>query len=767
MTIFLGAAPLALAAMAPVAVPDQHADHGYPADTDHDILVTSTRHNAMIEANPNPSTASIDAATIDRTVNAVNVEDALKYLPSLVVRKRHIGDTQAPLATRTSGVAASARSLIFADGALLSSLIGNNNTTASPQWQLVSPQEIARIDVLYGPYSAAYAGNSIGAVVNITTRLPDRLEADINAGTSVQTFSQYGTRGTFPAYDIGATLGDRWGRLALFASYSHVSSDSQPLAYATANRAASPSSSGNPTTGGFDDVNRFGAPIRVLGATGLEHQEQDFAKLKLAFDLTPDIRLSYIGGAFVNATNDGAASYLSDASGAPVFAGNLNIGGYSYSVPSTTFSNNVYRTRQTHWSHSWIAQGTQGPVDFHIVGTLFDYARDDQRVPSTALPGAFAGGAGNLTRLNGTGWYTVDAKASVHLIGHDQLTVAAGYHRDQYSLNSNRYTLAANWLSDAPGALNQISRGTTQTDAAWGQIAWRPVAPLLLTIGGRQEWWQARDGYNFSVTPALSVVQPRRAVSRFSPKATLAWTPSKHWQASASFGEAWRFPTVMELYQVVTTGPSLTSPNPTLRPEQALSEELAVQRNDGASYARLSLFHELINNALLTQSTPLVPGSTTLYSYFQNVDRIETYGLELAFQQSNLLPGIDLSGSVTLTDPRVRADAALPAAIGKRPPQVPTQRATLVATWHPGTHWSLSAAGRYSGRSFAVIDNSDPVSFTYQGFGSYFVADVRATVDVTRQFQLALGMDNLTDRRYYLFHPFPGRSFRAEMRWRL
>ncbi|MFY0010842.1 hypothetical protein ABTP68_19580, partial [Acinetobacter baumannii] len=90
---------------------------------------------AMIEANPNPSTASIDAATIDRTVNAVNVEDALKYLPSLVVRKRHIGDTQAPLATRTSGVAASARSLIFADGALLSSLIGNNNTTASPQWQ--------------------------------------------------------------------------------------------------------------------------------------------------------------------------------------------------------------------------------------------------------------------------------------------------------------------------------------------------------------------------------------------------------------------------------------------------------------------------------------------------------------------------------------------------------------------------------------------------------------------------------------------------------
>ena len=107
---------------------------------------------------------------IQETVSVTNAEDALRYFPNILVRKRHIGDTQAPITTRTSGVGASARSLIYADGVLLSALIGNNNSSASPKWGMVSPEEISRIDVLYGPFSAAYAGNSIGASSAVNRR---------------------------------------------------------------------------------------------------------------------------------------------------------------------------------------------------------------------------------------------------------------------------------------------------------------------------------------------------------------------------------------------------------------------------------------------------------------------------------------------------------------------------------------------------------------------------------------------------------------------
>src|SRR3982751_1516421 len=163
-------------------MPPLQAPELAPAPT---IIVVGTREAA--EKTPNTK-ESVTAAKLRETVNVRNTEDALRYFPSLLVRKRHIGDTQAPLATRTSGVGASARSLIYADGVLLSALIGNNNSFASPRWGMVAPEEIERVDVLYGPFSAEYPGNSIGAVVNITTRMPDRLEASATTAVNVQSF---------------------------------------------------------------------------------------------------------------------------------------------------------------------------------------------------------------------------------------------------------------------------------------------------------------------------------------------------------------------------------------------------------------------------------------------------------------------------------------------------------------------------------------------------------------------------------------------------
>jgi iron complex outermembrane receptor protein len=313
---------------------------------------------------------TLDAATIAATVNAVNVEDTIKYLPSLVVRKRHIGDTQAPLATRTGGLGASARSLIYADGALLSALIGHNNSSASPRWNMVSPQEIARIDVLYGPFSAAYPGNSIGAVVNITTRLPDRLEATAHLGTTLQTYSRYGARATLPARQIGGTIGDRFGPLAVFASLDHVASDSQPLSYVLG---AQPDG----TRGGVGVRTRTDQPTRVLGASGLEHQLQDHAKLKLALDLTPGIRLSYVAGLFRNRTRAHAETWLTDtAAGAPAY--------------TSAFSNGVNRYAETHWSHALSATGHGDRFERQVIGTLYDIAHDVQRAPTGLLPAARA-----------------------------------------------------------------------------------------------------------------------------------------------------------------------------------------------------------------------------------------------------------------------------------------------------------------------------------------------------------------------------------------
>jgi iron complex outermembrane receptor protein len=719
------------------------------AGHEKDIVITGQKTSG-------PATVeTVDAERLEETTAIISPEDSLRYLPSLFVRKRHVGDTQSPLATRTSGVGASARSLIYADGLLLSSLIGNNNTSASPRWGMVSPEEIERVDVLYGPFSAAYPGNSIGAVVNITTKLPDKSQGSVSASTSVQSFEQYGSDGIFPAWQVGATLGGREGSFAWFAGASHVDGKSQPLAYATVARPANPGAAGTPTTGAFPDVNRVGAPIFVLGAAGLESHKQDNLKLKLAWEVGPGLKLTYRGGLFLNDTEATAKTYLSGG----LFAGTLNIGGRTVTVPASAFGNNVYLQDERHWMHGLTGEGEVAGLDWRVVASLYDFDRHVQRLPSIALPAAAAGGPGSIVRLDGTGWRTLDLELR-------RGGLRGGAHYDGFRLNSRRFA-AADWRGGAPGALNQLAQGRTRTLAFWAENEFDLAETLQLTLGARYEGWRAFGGRNFSLAPALDVAQPGQSAEGISPKASLRWIPARGLSLTLAAGQAYRFPTVSELYQAISTGPTLTVPDPNLRPERARSAELAGMWTNRTGHVRLSLFRESIENALISQTAPLVPGSTALFSFVQNVEHVRTSGVELAFERRGLgVPELDVSGSVTLTRPKILEDAAFPAAEGKDLPQVPRRRATLVMTWRASEAASLTLAGRYSSRSFGTIDNSDVVTHTFQGFEAYLVADARANFRIGEHWNAAFGVENLTNEKYYIFHPFPQRSFTAELTYR-
>ena len=175
-----------------------------------------------------PVTASVTAQRIEETVNIVDTEDAIKYLPSVFLRKRNYGDTQAVMATRVWGVSSSARSLIFADSVPLTALIANNNNIGAPRWGLVAPAEIERIDMMYGPFSAAYAGNSMGAVMEITTRLPEKFEASLSETLALQTFKLYGTDATYRTLQTALTAGHRLGKFSFWISATASPSATSP-----------------------------------------------------------------------------------------------------------------------------------------------------------------------------------------------------------------------------------------------------------------------------------------------------------------------------------------------------------------------------------------------------------------------------------------------------------------------------------------------------------------------------------------------------------
>lgn len=734
MRTSLSALALALAASAPTFANDLAADAG--PDQHHEIVVTA--HHAHDRIDLPPSTrATVTAEEIATKINALSVEDTLKYAPSLVIRKRHIGDNFAPVATRTSGLGSSARSLIYADGVLLSAFIANNNGNGSPRWTMVAPEEIAQVDVLYGPFSAAYPGNGIGTTVNITTRLPDRLEATARAALNVQQFDLYGTHRTLPTWQASVTLGDKIGPLALFGAFTRTNAESQPIGFISV--AGAP----NPADGSYADRNRAGGQIRVIGASGLEHHVQDTWKLKAALDLGGDVRLSYLLGVWTDDTQGGVESYL--------------VGG---NTANAGFASGTYLRRARHTAHALTLEGTSSTFDWHIVGSSYRYDRDLQSGPTGSA--FLTGGPGTVQRQDGTGWGTLDAKAAWRPAGSDDHVISFGAHADRYVLDTRTYS-AADWRdSNSQGAMTALSRGRTRTLAVWAQDQLRLGDDFVLTLGARQEWWRAWRGRN--VTADGAVDQPERRVAAFSPKASLEWRPDQRWSARLSFGQAWRFPTVGELYQATRIGTQLANPNPGLRPERARTVELALGYKDDNGTVRLSLFNEVIDDALISQ-TNIASGIST--AYVQNVDRTRARGIELAVERRDVLPRLDLQGSVTYADARTVENAAFPASVGKLLPSVPHWKLTAVATWRPAERWTLTAAGRYASRNYATLDNSDIVGNTYQGFYKYFAADVRATLKATDRLTLGVGIDNLTNAKYFLFHPFPQRSFAADVKWKL
>jgi iron complex outermembrane receptor protein len=746
------------------------------------VVTVSGEQPGALEVRSPATIASVSARQLEETSNVMNVEDGLKYLPSILVRKRFDGDTQAPVATRTTGINASARSLVFADGVLLSALVNNNNGNGSPRWFMVAPEEIESIDVMYGPYSAAYAGNSYGAVIKLNTRLPMRFEATVKVNAASQKFGDYGTNDRYGTTDVGATFGNRDGALAWFVSANHLDSHSQPITFGTLTQSTTSAPAGAPIiTGAYADRNRTNGAIQVLGAGNITHTVQDSAKIKLAYDVTGDVRAVYTLGYWRNDADAGMSSYLRDSTGAAYYGGatgSVNIGGKAYAASAIAGQFSANSTDQQHWMQSLDLQSRHGAAwDWDVVASNYRYATDLTRTSTGLFPAAQNGGAGRTADAGGTGWSTLDATGRWRPDGLPGAHVVSfGLHGDQFKLVSPTYN-SANWNAGDEGSLYSDARGKTRTTALWLQDQWRFAPALTATIGARYERWRAFDGYNFALAASgqgFAVYQPQVERSGVSPKAALNWKFAPSWQGTASFGRALRFPTVGELYQNVQTGAVYTQANPNLKPEDVRSGELALERATMNGKLRLSAFEERVSDALISQ-TSLLAGFATPVSFTQNVDKTRQRGLELTGERQDVfksaLPGLDLNGSVTWVDARILANAGYVAtapgatSVGKRTPYVPEWRATAMATYRPAERWAVTLAARYSGKQFGTVDNTDVNGHTYTGFESFTVADLRVHYRLDRHWAAAAGVDNLNNRNYDLYHPFPQRTVFTELKY--
>ena len=775
-------APLAVAALLALAVP-AHADHGpdgVPIKTLGVVTVTGGQPTSL----PTQIPATMEGVTreqIEQTINASDAEDALKYFPSLLVRKRYIGDyNHAILSSRASGTGNSARSAVYADGILLSNYLGNGvgGLSFPPRWSMVTPEEIDRVDVMYGPFSAAYPGNSVGAVVVFTTRMPKQFEVHAKVGYTSQPFSLYNTDATYRSWQTSASVGNKSGDFAWLLGFSHTDSHGQPLTFATRLVSSANGSGGTPVTGAVLDANNTNSPWYVIG-TGTEYRtQQDHFKARLAYDITPTLRANYVLGVWQNTSENDPVSYLRNAAGQSVYSSPINIDGQQFAaLTGADFA--ATREKLTHVMHGLTVKShTQGVWDWEANASLYDYRRDDKRqnAAGNTLPNALSGGAGTMADGSGTGWNNLALKGTWRPDGmQGEHIVDFGIQQDSYKLQYLTADVPGNWLEDGAGSLISGVVGKTRLRSAYAQDAWA-FAPLWKTVLGlRAEQWRAYDGQ--TVFPPGVAPQPPYGSRRerfLSPKAALSFQAASDLVLKASTGRAVRMPTVSELYGATSTTNSAFVNDPNLKPERSWTTELTAEKELGHGLLRPTAFTEDTHDAIYSQVTvePAIAGPNKNVTRVQNVGRIETHGLELAYTGSDVLAkGLDLNASLTYADSVIKENAGFVVTpgdtIGKRQPNIPKWRASALLSYRFDAQWTAAFGARYSGAQYRTLNNADVNGFTYMGVSRYFTTDLRVRYQINRQWSMAFGIDNLNNYQYWNFHPYPQRSYSAELKFDL
>ena len=707
-----------------------------------------------------------------KQLNLATTVGALRNLPNIFIRERFIGDKNAPVGIRGTSNRQTGRTLVIADGMVLSNFLGTGFGN-SPRWFLIAPEEIAKVAVIYGPFSALYAGNSIGGTVLFTTKEPAQTESSAKVQYFTHNFREYGTNDDLHGSSVFLSAGGRTGKFSYYGFYNHLDNLSATTTFSTINNSATaaPATGGNAVTGAYTDTDFSNNARIIYGAEGPTKAVHDLFKVKLGYQFTPDLHFRYTLAYWANQEDRTAPeTYLRDATGNEIWSGKVEAAGRTFTIGSSQFG--LSERRQSDLINAFALTYTPD-TGFQAVltGNLYDVLKDNTYASTAALPAARLGGAGLGTIVSDTGWKALDAKLGYRattgwLVDH---APSFGWHYDNYFTVSNQYALA-NWRNPATRtALNNGNGGETRTHALYAQDVWAFAPGWTLTPGLRWETWKAFAGYrekDFTGT-RVRTAYADRSQSAYSPKLALAWIPAREWNARLSLAHATRFPTVGELFQgSISANGSVTNNDPNLRPERAFDKDLTVERKLGADgLVRFSLFEEDVRRALINQST-LLPNGTS-FSGTQNVDRIRARGAEVAFDRKKFLtPSLDLSVAVSYTDAKILENPLLAASVGKQVPRIPYWQTRASLTWRATGWLALNAQLRTSSHQYNTLDNSDPAG-GYGGTDAYTVVDLKATATLRKNLTASLGCDNVGDHRYYVFHPMPERTWFAEINWSL
>ena len=308
------------------------------------------------------------------------------------------------------------------------------------------------------------------------------------------------------------------------------------------------------------------------------------------------------------------------------------------------------------------------------------------------------------------------------------------------------------------------------------------AADVHATVGVRLDEWADSDGHRRESDRTTGVASrddhyADRDGTVFSPNVGLVWKPASVWRLRTNAQQAYRRPTLNELYRPFRQGANVTEANADLRTEKVTSAEVGADwillatttearpapENDRGPTSRRSSsrptprpiltlaatafwndLHDAVGNVTIARGPGTFPIVGTLAAgglgrQRLNLDRTRTQGAELSATW-NVTSAFSFNAAALFNDATVRRATVAPALVGKQVAQVPRRSATLGATLRAPGELTFTPRVRWIGRQFEDDENTLVL-------GETVVADFGVTRPLTKHLTLFLTLENLTDAR--------------------
>jgi len=674
------------------------------------------------------------------SINASTLEDLLKYEPSLIIRRRYIGDTNGTVGMRGSNMFQTPRTMVFVDGMPIHYHL-QTRWNGAPRWSMVAPDEVGKIDILYGPFSAEYSGNSMAGVVNIETIIPTERSFHIEGSVFNQSFNAYGFDDELEGNKLFASYGDRFGNFSVYASVNHLNNNSQPQTFRLAAPVpvVTPLPSSVPVvSGAIEGTNEYGERVLYFGDTGKEHSVSDAYKIKLGYETDDWFGLVNIVYEDRRVENLSVNNYLAASDGQIPWSGTVRQGDEVFTIRSSNFSESI-RDRESLMLGTRLKGELTDDWQLEANVSVFDVIKDEDReLEQNSRDPAFTGEI-DVSAFDDLGWQTAELKFSNAALGeNDHWQIVSGVSHNHYEL-----------------VIDGQSGGEVTLQSAYTQMGFRPNSQWDFSMGVRFERWQSNDGFYGDT------LHEDRSANEWSPKLSAAYRPNDQWLVRYSLAQAYRFPIVEELFQNQRTANQQSIANIGLQPESGVHHNLMLERQLTDGHLRINIFHEVVDDAIDAQSKVIDNVSVRT---FLPIDEVTTDGIEFIFNQYEVagLP-LDVRFNATYAESEITENAGGNVDfIGKSFPRLPRWRANVLTTYHVNDAWDIGGGVRYASNSYGDSDNGDRQSGVFGAMDSYTFVNVKTSYALTDNARLSFGVDNLANRIAYVHHPWPGRTVYLE-----